>query len=275
MTFISSTFKQHFMKKYKIVLLLFLMVLIELFSESTIYRINNKLKDECNFENISSENRNRNRTGTSWTLVKTQPKVKINHKERRKMLMRRRQCTFYDPLINKSNPIFCASQNFVSLVRSKCKTRLGKTKKKLSSKKIVIVFVGNQLSSYAATRYFQAEYGMHPILDPFQTNVINSGEFEISKQVLSVFIFNFVVFERLPLKTRNIDLERCCPSARKRKWKMMMAFQTDKDTGIATDFSTKFKQNPQYYARNFLVGLGPHSTPLFLFKGTMKNFDVH
>ena len=135
MTFISSTFKQQFMKKYKIVLLLFLMVLIELFSESTIYRINNKLKDECNFENISSENRNRNRTGTSRTLVKSQPKVKINHKERRKMLMRRMQCTFYDPLINKSNPIFCASQNFVSLVRSKCKTRLGKTKKSYRASK--------------------------------------------------------------------------------------------------------------------------------------------
>ena len=123
MTFISSTFKQHFTKKYKIVVLLFLMVLIELFSESTINQQNNKLNDECNFENISGE---KNITGTSETLVQAQPKVKINYKARRKMVRRRRQCTFYDPLINKSNPIFCASQNFVSLVRSKCKTRLGK-----------------------------------------------------------------------------------------------------------------------------------------------------
>ena len=91
---------------------------------------------------------------------------------------------------------------------------------------------------------------------------------KFTKKSLSV-LFNFVVFERLPLRTRNIDLGICCPSAKKRKWKMMMAFQTDKDTGIATDFSSKFKQNPQYYARNFLVGLGPHSTPLFLFKGTL------
>ena len=75
------------------------------------------------------------------------------------------------------------------------------------------------------------------------------------------------MFERIPLKTRNLDLGKCCPTVKKRKWKMMMAFETDKDTGIATDYSTKFKRNPQYYARNFLVGLGPHSTPLFLFKG--------
>ena len=180
MTFISSNFKQHFSKKYKIVVFLILMVLIELLSESKNNQQNNKLKDECNFENISGE---KNITGTSETLVQAQPKVKINYKARRKMVRRRRQCTFYDPLINKSNPIFCASQNFVSLVRSKCKTRLGKTKKNVQlNKKIVIVFEGNQLSSYAATRYFQTEYGMHPILDPFQTNVINSGDFEIHKK---------------------------------------------------------------------------------------------
>ena len=127
MTFISSAFKQHFSKKYKIVVFLILMVLIELLSESKNNQQNNKLKDECNFENISSEH---NRTGTSETLVQAHPpRVKINYKARRDMVRRRRQCTFYDPLINKSNPIFCASQNFVSLVRSKCKTRLGKTKK--------------------------------------------------------------------------------------------------------------------------------------------------
>ena len=61
--------------------------------------------------------------------------------------------------INKSNPVYCESQNFVSLVRSKCKTRLG-----------------NQLSSYAAIRYFQEQFGMNPILDPFQMNMIKSGK---------------------------------------------------------------------------------------------------
>ena len=47
---------------------------------------------------------------------------------------------------------------------------------------------------------------------------------------------------------------------------MMMAFETDKATGVATGYSSKFLKNPDYYSRNFLVGLGPHSTPLFLFK---------
>ena len=47
---------------------------------------------------------------------------------------------------------------------------------------------------------------------------------------------------------------------------MLMAFATDR-TGIATGYSSKFLKNPEYYSRNFLVGLGPHSNPLFLFKG--------
>ena len=87
-------------------------------------------------------------------------------------------CTFYDPLINKSNPVFCATENFVSLVRSKCKTRLG------IIIRIYDVFrdylpptPGNQLSAYAAIRYFEEKFDMVPILDPFQMNIINSGRY--------------------------------------------------------------------------------------------------
>ena len=129
MTFIHLTIKQHFSKKYKIVLILFFIILVELFDKTSIIQTSNKLRDECmEMQNTSN---NQNRTRTSDTPIPTQTKVKINYKARKKIVARRRQCTFYDPLINKSNPIFCATQNFVSLVRSKCKTRLGKPPQKI------------------------------------------------------------------------------------------------------------------------------------------------
>ena len=185
MTSIYSTIKQNFSKKYKIVLILFFMILIELFDKTSIIQTSNNLRDECmEMQNTYDQNRTR----TSDTPITTLPKVKINYRARKKIVARRRQCTFYDPLINKSNAIFCATQNFVSLVRSKCKTRLGEPKISFYSK-IMITFIGNQLSSYAATRYFQAEFGMHPILDPFQTSVISSGDSDTSHiMILNVLI---------------------------------------------------------------------------------------
>ena len=127
MTSLYSTIKQNIGKKYKIVLILFFIVLVELFDKTAIYDTNNKFKDEClKMKDDDGEYHNRTRTGN--TPIQALPKLKVNHKARKKMFVRRRQCTFYDPLINKSNPIFCATQNFVSLVRSKCKTRLGKLK---------------------------------------------------------------------------------------------------------------------------------------------------
>ena len=80
-----------------------------------------------------------------------------------------------------------------------------------------------------------------------------------------LLFFFFSVFEKNFLKVRSLDLNLCCPIIKRRKWKMLMAFSTDR-TGIATGYSSKFLRNPEYYSRNFLVGLGPHSTPLFLFK---------
>ena len=147
-----------------------------------------------------------------------------------KLQKRAKACTFYDPLINKSNPILCGAQNFVSIVRSRCRTRLG-----------------NQLSAYAAVRYFQHKFGMTPLLEHFQMKIIKS------------------VFDEEPLIVRSLNLDVCCK--RRKKWKMIMALKEDKRTGIATGLADKFVKNPDYYSRNFLIGLGHHTMPLFLFKG--------
>ena len=153
-----------------------------------------------------------------------------------KLQRRAKACTFYDPLINKSHPILCGAQNFVSIVRSRCRTRLG-----------------NQLSAYAAVRYFQTKYGMAPVLEPFQMKIISS------------------VFSESELRVKSLNLGICCPG---RKWKMIMALKEDKRTGIATGLSEKFEKNPEYYSRNFLIGLGHHTMPLFLFKGDTKNIKT-
>jgi hypothetical protein len=52
---------------------------------------------------------------------------------------------------------------------------------------------------------------------------------------------------------------------------MIMALKEDKRTGIATGLSEKFEKNPEYYSRNFLIGLGHHTMPLFLFKGDIND----
>ena len=153
-----------------------------------------------------------------------------------KLQLRAKACTFYDPLINKSNPVMCGAQNFVSIVRSRCRTRLG-----------------NQLSAYAAVRYFQHKYGMTPLLEPFQMKIIKS------------------VFAEGPLTVRGLNLDICCPE--RKKWKMILALKEDKRTGIATGLSEKFQQNPDYYSRNFLIGLGHHTMPVFLFKGGINRFQ--
>ena len=148
-----------------------------------------------------------------------------------KLQRRARACSFYDPLINRSSPVLCGATNFVSIVRSRCKTRLG-----------------NQLSSYAAVLYFQKKYGMIPLMEPFQMNIIKS------------------VFEPESLSVRALNLDTCCKS---RPWKMVMALKEDRRTGVATGLSEKFSKNPDYYSRNFLVGLGSHTMPVFLFQGNV------
>ena len=118
----------------------------------------------------------------------------------------------------------------MSIVRSGCRTRLGK-----------------QLSASAAVRYFQHKFGMTPLLLPFQMKIIKS------------------VFNEGPLSVRSLNLDFCCKD--RKKWKTIMALKEDKRTEIATGLNPRFEKNPEYYSRNFLVELGHHTMPLFLFKG--------
>lgn len=141
-------------------------------------------------------------------------------------------CSFYDPLVNQSIPLNCSSKSFVSIVRSRCKTRLG-----------------NQLSSYAAVLYFQKKYGMVPLMDNFQMRIIKS------------------VFEEENLSVKSLGLDTCCKSRRLRKsWKKVKPLKEDKRTGVATGLNERFSTNPDFYLRNFMVDLGSHTMPVFLFK---------
>ena len=118
MSALCSTINKFYPKKCNIVITLFFIILIKIFDKASINK--NNIKDECS-ASLNNFSISQNRPSTL-----TQSKHIINNRAIRKLDRRRRQCSFYDPLINKSNPIFCATQNFVSLVRSKCKTRLGK-----------------------------------------------------------------------------------------------------------------------------------------------------
>ena len=124
---------------------------------------------------------------------------------------RARACTFFDPLINKSSPILCGTQNFVSLVRSRCMTRLG-----------------NQLSAYAAVRYFQEKYQMIPVMEPFQMKIIKS------------------VFRADALTVRSLSLDTCCKDR-----KMVMALKADKRTGVATGLTEDFERNSENFQTYF------------------------
>ena len=66
-----------------------------------------------------------------------------------KLQRRAKACSFYDPLINRSSPVLCGAKNFVSIVWSGCKKRLG-----------------NQLSSYAVVLYFQKKVRHDPSHGP-------------------------------------------------------------------------------------------------------------
>ena len=116
----------------------------------------------------------------------------------------------------------------------------------------LVTQLGNQLCSYAAVLYFQKKYGMIPLIDPFQMKIIKS------------------VFEPENLSVKALNIGTCCKS---RPWKMVMALKEDKRTGVATGLSEKFFRNPDYYSRNFLVGLGSHTIPVFLFKGKIKRLE--
>ena len=68
-----------------------------------------------------------------------------------------------------------------------------------------------------------------------------------------------------------------------------MASQADKRSRVAVGLSEKFERNPDYYSRysssppgavsrhprNFMVGLGAHTMPVFLFKGWLQSRECN
>ena len=126
------TFTRFSGKKFRVILFVFCIFLIT-YDHIMFYDF--KIKGNCQTQSIinkdvceelqkSNENYNITQLPASQEVLKTREYVEREE--------RTSACTFYDPLINKSNPVFCATENFVSLVRSKCKTRLGIIKHKLN-----------------------------------------------------------------------------------------------------------------------------------------------
>ena len=135
-------------------------------------------------------------------------------------------CRFRVPHLNRNVQFTCGRGDFVSVVKSVCKTQLG-----------------NQLSSYAAMLYFQVKHGYHAFLDPDQTRAIG------------------MVFKKKHLGIGTFDFYKCGCTPGAQDWIHLLNLH--KTTGVAT----RLTDNPEKYSRNHLLGLGPHSVPLFLIKG--------
>ena len=163
-------------------------------------------------------------------MIQEAKKISIMKRREEKETRRNDLCTFFDPKYNESRPIRCDADDFISFVRSRCKTRLG-----------------NQMSSYAAVLYFQKKYGMVPVMDPFQMNIMKS------------------VFNADHFSVKELNLLTCCERFQK-KWKKVSALKSDKRTGVSLGLAPKFEKNSEKYSRNHLVGLGPHTMPVFLYK---------
>ena len=142
-------------------------------------------------------------------------------------LPRSPHCRFRVPTLHKKVQFTCGRGDFVSVVKSVCKTQLG-----------------NQLSSYAALLYFTSRFGYHAFLDPVQTRALGQV-FNTSK--LSIGTFNFYSCG-------------CVPGAQ--HWVRPLELHK---TGVAERISEDW--DPSLHVRSELIGLGPHSVPLFLIKG--------
>ena len=140
------------------------------------------------------------------------------------------RCRFPVPSMNRSVQFTCGRGDFVSVVKSVCKTQLG-----------------NQLSSYAAMLYFQVKYGFHAFLDPDQTKAIG------------------MVFKKSMLGIGTFDFYKCGCTPGAQDWIHLL------DLNPSTGVATRLTDDPQKYSRKQLLGLGPHSVPLFLIKGLDKN----
>ena len=148
-------------------------------------------------------------------------------------LPRSPHCRFRVPTLHKKVQFTCGRGDFVSVVKSVCKTQLG-----------------NQLSSYAALLYFTSRHGYHAFLDPVQTRALGQV-FNISK--LSIGTFNFYRCGCVPgaqAWVRPLELHR---------------------TGVAERITEAWA--PGEHSRGELIGLGPHSVPLFLIKGEQQFYQ--
>jgi len=137
-------------------------------------------------------------------------------------------CRFRVPSLNRNIQFTCGKGDFVSVVKSVCKTQLG-----------------NQLSSYAAMLYFQVKHGYHAFLDPDQTRAIGQ------------------VFKKNQLGIGTFDFYQCGCTPGAQDWIHLLDLH--QTTGVAT----RLTDDPQKYSKNHLLGLGPHSVPLFLIKEVM------
>ena len=145
---------------------------------------------------------------------------------RRRRKRRSRHCRFPVPSLHKYVQFTCGHGDFVSVVKSVCKTQLG-----------------NQLSSYAALLYFTLKFGYHAFLDPVQTREIG------------------MVFKKNKLSIGTFDFYKCGCVPGAQHWTRPLHLHR---TGVAVRLDKDW--NPREHAENHLVGLGPHSVPLFLFK---------
>ena len=149
-------------------------------------------------------------------------------------LPRSPHCRFRVPTLHKKVQFTCGRGDFVSVVKSVCKTQLG-----------------NQLSSYAALLYITSRYGYHAFLDPVQTRALGQV-FNTSK--LSIGTFNFYSCG-------------CVPGAQ--HWVRPLELHR---TGVAERLGEAW--DPGEHVKSELIGLGPHSVPLFLIKGELE-YSTH
>ena len=112
------------------------------------------------------------------TLVNHNEIINQNDTKRHIDIKLPRSCGFRVPKLHTRVQFTCGRGDFVSVVKSVCKTQLG-----------------NQLSSYAALLWFTVKHGYHAFLDPVQTRSIGMV---FKKEKLSIGSFNYYACGCMP-----------------------------------------------------------------------------
>ena len=133
------------------------------------------------------------------------------------------------------NLLYLMNNSFNFLVVSKCKTR-----------------IGNQLSSFAATLYFQQTYKVTAVMDSFQMSIIKS------------------IFDTSDSTVTTLDISKCCLPTHWKRWNRVKPFEINPSTQVATRIKQNFVENIGLYQRNHLINLGAHTMPVFLYKNIIK-----